>query len=278
VGAFLSHQTRKGLKVEFSLNRLGHSDRDTSFLNVHESGKRSFDPEDVYSFRIYSTIAAHSFWRRKKMAGCKKVFPLFLLFISVLANPTAQAADVCTSQKCTDYATYVRESLASNYTKIDPCQDFEGYVCNGWREKHPMRKDQSGVSVTITLTESIQVLLRNILESPYADTPFTGETKELDKKNFAKLTTAYKACLEEDTKIKAYGLEPMRKLLGELDQYFPVKKPEGMNEKAELTKAITWLNLNAVSALIGAGPSVSTGRKPYTGLQGKYCHLTYCYS
>jgi hypothetical protein len=43
-----------------------------------------------------------------------------------------------------DYVKRVKSSLAKNYTKLDPCQDFDVYACQGWIDNHDWRPDQSG--------------------------------------------------------------------------------------------------------------------------------------
>jgi endothelin-converting enzyme len=188
---------------------------------------------------------------------------------SALAEPQISpvpktTGEQCTSETCTDYATYIRQSLASNYSKIDPCVDFDAYSCDGWREKHVWRSDQAQISIGVVLGEEIQGTLKSILESPYPEnSTFTGAEKEADRRNFVKLTSVYKACMDETGNIKGYGVEPMNKLLGEMEKLYPVKKNEKseVSDKDELTTVVSWLNDINVAGLLGASPMVGTDRK-----------------
>jgi len=56
------------------------------------------------------------------------------------SNP---AAEVCTTPTCTDWAASIKSNLAPNHTIIDPCEDFDTYVCGGWRNTHDYRADQA---------------------------------------------------------------------------------------------------------------------------------------
>jgi hypothetical protein len=51
--------------------------------------------------------------------------------------------EVCTSPTCVTYAKQIRVALAKNYTKVDPCEDFNLYACQGWTDSHDWRPDQS---------------------------------------------------------------------------------------------------------------------------------------
>ena len=49
---------------------------------------------------------------------------------------------------------------------VDPCEDFYGFACNGWIERHQIPKGQSAWSVTDQRSEDNLELLRNLLEQP----------------------------------------------------------------------------------------------------------------
>jgi endothelin-converting enzyme len=39
--------------------------------------------------------------------------------------PSAMSASLCTSTACIQLAAEMKQSMALNYTQIDPCEDFE---------------------------------------------------------------------------------------------------------------------------------------------------------
>jgi endothelin-converting enzyme len=172
----------------------------------------------------------------------------------------AVAQEVCTTDKCKDWAKYILESLAPNYTAIDPCTDFDKYSCDGWRNIHIYRADQSSLSVTTNMSDVNQALLRSILEGEYAESPdLTGADRDLDKANFKKMKTAYTTCKNEDA-IKAYGITPVRKMLDDFQAIFPVAGPAigGSSSATELTKTIIWLFKKSVDVVVATSVGVSS--------------------
>ncbi|KAF2402132.1 zincin [Trichodelitschia bisporula] len=96
-------------------------------------------------------------------------------------------------------------------------------------------------------------LLHAILEAPYAENAtFAGAARAVDKENFAKMQTAYKTCLDED-RIRAAGVEPLRKILAEFDAVFPLEKPKDAGAD-ELTQTHIWLMRNGVGGFVSAEP------------------------
>ena len=76
---------------------------------------------------------------------------------------SAAAADVCMTPECVTAAAAIIESLDEG---VDPCEDFYGFACNGWIERHQIPKGQSAWSVTDQRSEDNLELLRNLLEQP----------------------------------------------------------------------------------------------------------------
>ena len=174
------------------------------------------------------------------------------------------AKEVCTLPKCRDYAKFIKESLAPNYTAIDPCEDFDKYSCDGWRVTHQYRPDQASLSVSTVMSDTIRDLLHAILDGPYSEnTTFTGADKTLDVKNFNKMKTAYNTCTAEE-EIKTYGVTPVRKILQEFESVFPIKGPavSSNSSNEELTKVVTWLYKKNVAGLVSSSAAVSPKALP----------------
>jgi endothelin-converting enzyme len=178
--------------------------------------------------------------------------------------PAPPAPEACTAPKCLEYAKHIQQSLAPNYTAMDPCVDFERYSCDGWRATHNYRPEQASISVSSFMSDTIRELLHGILEGSYVETPaFTGANKTADNNNFDKMKTAYNTCKNEDA-IKSYGVSPIRKILEGLESVYPAKGSGFYSNSSsdELTKAITWLYKRNVVGLVSASTSVSSTQLP----------------
>lgn len=48
----------------------------------------------------------------------------------------------------------------------DPCQDFYQYACGNWAKRNPIPKDKAGYDTFEILRESLDLVLRELLEDP----------------------------------------------------------------------------------------------------------------
>ena len=44
--------------------------------------------------------------------------------------------------------------------KIDPCEDFYGYVCNKWMDRHPVSKKNPYITPSTKIRENLPKLLK----------------------------------------------------------------------------------------------------------------------
>jgi hypothetical protein len=51
---------------------------------------------------------------------------------------------LCTEPACIHAASEILYNLSPNYVDIDPCTDFDTFVCGGWEDRHDLRPDQGG--------------------------------------------------------------------------------------------------------------------------------------
>jgi len=59
------------------------------------------------------------------------------------ADISKKKATLCETPECIRAAAAILERLAPIEANIDPCEDFEQYVCAGWQATHDMTPDQS---------------------------------------------------------------------------------------------------------------------------------------
>ena len=155
--------------------------------------------------------------------------------------------------------------MSPKYHSIDPCHDFDQFVCEGWQEKHDLRADQGGAFTGTIMAEDSQQILRHVLESPYLVDNFKIEVDSSAKRDiFEKLQAAYDACMDEDV-IKSIGSAPLLDVLRKVEELFPATRPDtdflllrNMNQESLIMEGNQKLsNTLAYLTSIGLGPLIS---------------------
>ena len=157
--------------------------------------------------------------------------------------------------------------MSPNYHEIDPCNDFDRFVCEGWKEKHDLRADQSSSFTGTIMAENSQQILRHLLESPY---PINDQRIEIHsvakQKIFGKLHSAYDACVNEE-RLRDLGSAPLIAILRKIEDLFPASRPSGIADgfpllsnsgqrglmfdgENQLSKTMAYLTSIGVSALV----------------------------
>ncbi|CAG8033000.1 unnamed protein product [Penicillium nalgiovense] len=160
-------------------------------------------------------------------------------------SPRPEAPPPCQSQECIHAASEILYNLDPHYEDIDPCTNFDQYVCGGWRERHDMRPDQGSIFAGTIMHENAQTKLRHILER-------TEPPQSSDADNFKKLKTAYDACLDEAT-VHKRGSKPLTDILDELKTIYPAKSGLVKGTQDQLTNALLYLANVGVEALASSG-------------------------
>lgn len=169
---------------------------------------------------------------------------------------------ICETPECVHAASEILYNLDPNYDQINPCTDFDQYVCGGWRERHDMRPDQGAIFAGTMMSENAQTRLRHLLSSSKPSDP-------ADSNNFEKLKAAYTACMDESTVTKR-GSKPLDNMLAEFEKIYSRDSISLKGSDADLTKAILYLMESGVEALVSPFVAVSNPRSllvlnlPYT--------------
>ncbi|KAF3386548.1 Endothelin-converting enzyme 1 [Penicillium rolfsii] len=160
---------------------------------------------------------------------------------------------ICQTPECIHAASEILYNLDPNHEKVDPCTNFDQFVCSGWRERHDMRADQGSIFAGTIMEENSQTRLRHILERSEAP-------EKVDADNFQKLKAGYDACLDESA-IRKRGTKPLADLLAALQKIYPAKSDLVAENKDQLTLALLFLMRSGVDALVSSGVS-SDDRDP----------------
>ena len=190
--------------------------------------------------------------------------------------PAPKEAEICLTPACVLAASEILENMSPRYHEIDPCTNFDKFVCEGWAEKHDLRADQGGAFTGTIMAENAQMILRHVLESPYpVDNQIIEVHSAAKQKIFEKLHNAYDACMDEEA-IKSMGSAPLLDVLRKVEELFPAARPHdevttfpGFAEVGQkgllfaddnrLSKTVAYLTSIGVNALISCYVGVRLG-------------------
>lgn len=165
---------------------------------------------------------------------------------------------ICESPECVHAASEILYNLDPNHANIDPCVDFDQYVCGGWRERHDMRSDQGSIFTGTSMAENAQMRLRHILESDQTQ----SEASSPDSENFQKLKSAYGACLDESA-VKERGSKPLEDVLAQLEHFYSTRSVSETDSAKNLTNAVLYLTEIGVEALVDTSIGVRQAFLPH---------------
>lgn len=141
-------------------------------------------------------------------------------------EPVGQSDSMCLTPACVIAAAEILQNLSPRHHEIDPCENFDKFVCEGWEEKHDLRADQGSLFTGTIMAENSQQILRHVLESPYSNAhPMVAASSTAEQEIFRKLKGQYEACMDEN-KIKEIGAGPLLEALRKIGGLFPAADPE----------------------------------------------------
>lgn len=165
--------------------------------------------------------------------------------------------EVCDSDACNKYAKTVLSNLAPNYQTLDPCDDFDVYTCEGFRQTHEPKPWKSAVGTMELVREEVDDILVGLLNGTVAfNTSGNANLKTVEQANYKSMRIVWDTCMAEDA-VRAYGVKPVQSILEEFEKRFPAKgTPLSGGSKDELTDLAIWLYKRGGPSLWGAGSTV----------------------
>lgn len=182
-------------------------------------------------------------------------------------EPEKEKPSICLTPPCVQAAYSILDNMSPNSQHIDPCENFDQYVCEGFNDKHDLRPDQGARHTASVMEEESERLLRHVLESPY-EPEYRASSLDVnaDRAIFDKLQDGYVACMDE-TRLKEVRSKPLLQVLNKIAKLYPQleddKSSEGLNvsnsaeqsplvikDANDITRTVTYLTDIGVNNLI----------------------------
>ncbi|XP_066596445.1 neprilysin-11-like [Prorops nasuta] len=87
---------------------------------------------------------------------------------------------ICKTEKCIKFAEILKSGMN---LLINPCDDFYGFMCGSWKEKHPIPNKQSSVTAFDSLVDTVNERVRDIVTNTLMPARFESlkKVRELHK-------------------------------------------------------------------------------------------------
>ncbi|KAK9769396.1 hypothetical protein SCAR479_13927 [Seiridium cardinale] len=145
---------------------------------------------------------------------------------------------VClSSSSCMTAAAQMFSNLAQNHTNIDPCTNFDWFVCGGFDERYGLAQHKPPFSTfDITSDFNNATSLDGLSwdypsdsnHSAYSPMKLGKEALAADRANFNMMQDAYNACLNE-TAIQKLGVQPLVSLVEHVTKSFDIRNKHDVN-------------------------------------------------
>ncbi|XP_070516184.1 neprilysin-4 isoform X3 [Cardiocondyla obscurior] len=208
--------------------------------------------------------------KRSKEKSLKKIREEDKLFSSVNETRLSvvdaikddQAPNLRTFWKDEENATSIREARARIMLRymdesMDPCQDFYQYACGNWAKRNPIPKDKAGYDTFEMLRESLDSILRELLEDP-----ISRDIDGIDNDDATiKAKYLFQSCMNYEI-LEQRMERPLVRLLDELGGW-PILRPDWDSDKFDWLLLTAQLRLYNNDVLISewVGPDIKNSDK-----------------
>ncbi|XP_011629585.1 neprilysin-4-like isoform X2 [Pogonomyrmex barbatus] len=173
-----------------------------------------------------------------------------------------EISDLRTFWKGEGNAKSIREARAQIMLRymdksVDPCEDFYQYACGNWAKRNPIPKDKAGYDTFEMLRESLDSVLRELLEDP-----ISGDADEINADDATvKAKYLFQSCMNHDI-LKQRMEQPLIRLLDYLGGW-PILRPDWNPDKFDWLLLTAQLRLYNNDVLISewVGPDIKNSDK-----------------
>ncbi|XP_018372202.1 PREDICTED: endothelin-converting enzyme 1 isoform X4 [Trachymyrmex cornetzi] len=179
-----------------------------------------------------------------------------------IAIKTDEMPDLRTFWKGEGNKKSIREAQARIMLKymdksVDPCQDFYQYACGNWAKRNPIPKDKAGYDTFEMVRESLDSVLRELLEDP-----MLHHADEIDSDDATvKAKHLFQSCMNYEI-LEQRMEQPLIRLLDQLGGW-PILKPNWDPDKFDWLRLTAQLRLYNNEVLISewVGPDIKNSDK-----------------
>jgi Peptidase family M13 len=168
-----------------------------------------------------------------------------------------EKADVCETEACKKYSQTILNNMSPNWKALDPCDNFDAFSCDGFREHQEIKSFKTGISTMEIVRDEVDDIILGLFNGsvPFSSSQ-TGSMKAPEQSNYNTMKKVWDSCMNEDA-MTEYGVKPIQKVLEEFEKLFPVKGPAvsgGSNE--ELTNLVIWMQGYGANGILSAESTV----------------------
>ncbi|KAG0276201.1 hypothetical protein BGZ95_007856 [Linnemannia exigua] len=146
-------------------------------------------------------------------------------------------------------------------TRADPCQDFDQFVCGGFRDKHEIPSNEEAISHGHILLDRSSSFIRSVADVSLGKAPKPAPGDVADRNNLKKIQDLYSSCMDQKAIFKA-GRKPLADEVQKLTKLFSVGAAHP--DKSVLSKAIGYivkLGIQTPNSILGFTVSVEVDSK-----------------